>query len=203
MKNKFILLVLGIGFFNMTGAWAAVIESVNSSSNPCCYWGAGEVGWLYTPSQSYSLTGINTKFSGSVDNRTVTIEVYDDAPPNGGNLLGSADFIPVAQAFSGGDFLTPISFVAGQDYFIGFNNIARIGANVTLDTGAGFLDFYSGTSTDGSYDDYFYPDSSEGITNSPILQFVSTLTPVPIPAAVWLFGSALGLLGWMTYRKAA
>jgi hypothetical protein len=29
-----------------------------------------------------------------------------------------------------------------------------------------------------------------------------SLTPVPVPAAAWLFGSALGLLGWMR-RKAA
>jgi hypothetical protein len=29
-----------------------------------------------------------------------------------------------------------------------------------------------------------------------------TFSPVPIPAAVWLFGSALGLLGWMR-RKAS
>ncbi|HJP38568.1 MAG TPA: hypothetical protein QF499_05480 [Gammaproteobacteria bacterium] len=28
------------------------------------------------------------------------------------------------------------------------------------------------------------------------------LTPVPVPAAVWLFGSALGLLGWMRRRAA-
>ena len=28
-----------------------------------------------------------------------------------------------------------------------------------------------------------------------------TLTTVPVPAAVWLFGSALGLLGWVRRRK--
>jgi hypothetical protein len=28
-------------------------------------------------------------------------------------------------------------------------------------------------------------------------------TPVPIPAAVWLFGSALGMLGWMRRRSSA
>ena len=27
------------------------------------------------------------------------------------------------------------------------------------------------------------------------------ITPVPIPASAWLFGSALGLLGWMRRRK--
>ena len=30
-----------------------------------------------------------------------------------------------------------------------------------------------------------------------------TWSVVPTPAAVWLFGSALGLLGWMRWRKAA
>jgi hypothetical protein len=28
-----------------------------------------------------------------------------------------------------------------------------------------------------------------------------TLTTVPIPAAVWMFGSALGLLGWMRRKE--
>jgi hypothetical protein len=30
----------------------------------------------------------------------------------------------------------------------------------------------------------------------------SNLTPIPIPAAVWLFGSAVGLLGWMRRKTA-
>lgn len=34
------------------------------------------------------------------------------------------------------------------------------------------------------------------------LTWTLTTTPVPVPAAVWLFGSALGLMGWMR-RKAA
>lgn len=28
------------------------------------------------------------------------------------------------------------------------------------------------------------------------------VAPVPVPAGVWLFGSALGLLGWMRRKKA-
>jgi hypothetical protein len=29
-----------------------------------------------------------------------------------------------------------------------------------------------------------------------------TYAPVPVPAAVWMMGSALGLLGWMRRRAA-
>jgi hypothetical protein len=56
------------------------------------------------------------------------------------------------------------------------------------------------------------PDSSQSIcanancssSDSPIFLTSGTISgsPVPVPAAVWLFGSALGFLGWMR-RKAA
>lgn len=27
--------------------------------------------------------------------------------------------------------------------------------------------------------------------------FIANISPIPIPPAVWLFGSALGVMGWM------
>lgn len=33
-------------------------------------------------------------------------------------------------------------------------------------------------------------------------QLSGSVTAVPVPAAVWLFGSGLGLLGWMRHKKA-
>ncbi|MGI9341665.1 MAG: hypothetical protein ACR2QV_02375 [Gammaproteobacteria bacterium] len=41
-----------------------------------------------------------------------------------------------------------------------------------------------------------------GGTNMFYDNIVIDVTPIPVPAAVWLFGSALGLLGWMR-RKAS
>lgn len=35
-----------------------------------------------------------------------------------------------------------------------------------------------------------------------LVDFTSTIAPIPVPAAAWLFGSALGLLGWMRRRAA-
>jgi len=59
----------------------------------------------------------------------------------------------------------------------------------------------------------FTPSALLGVVGSSIgpldfsniseLTFTATTTVVPIPAAVWLFGSGLGLLGWMRRRQAA
>jgi hypothetical protein len=44
---------------------------------------------------------------------------------------------------------------------------------------------------------------SGDIAGIPVDYVPSTVNVVPIPATVWLFGSALGLLGWLRRRKAA
>lgn len=45
------------------------------------------------------------------------------------------------------------------------------------------------------------PESTWEVTSS-TFDYTAEVTTVPVPAAVWLFGSALGMLGWMR-RKAA
>jgi hypothetical protein len=66
------------------------------------------------------------------------------------------------------------------------------------------IDSYALGSADDS-GEYFaahiagYGDGDTGNTSG---QFAGS-TAVPIPAAVWLFGSGLGMLGWMRRRKSA
>ena len=96
------------------------------------------------------------------------------------------------------------------------HQVALLAANFTAWTG-----IHAGTRTfeqvvAGAAQDYglVFTDGISGhITNSQTLGFASTsgatiaidnfgAQVVPVPAAVWLFGSALGLLGWMR-RKAS
>ena len=52
----------------------------------------------------------------------------------------------------------------------------------------------------------FWPSIDNMIINEPFNTNISSLTQrtvnsVPIPAAAWLFGSAIGLLGWVRHRQ--
>jgi hypothetical protein len=146
----------------------ALIDSVNQDSNPAMNtWAAADVGWEYTPAINYTLTGVFTKF-GFVrfgDNRTVTVEVYNGVPSNGGRLLRSAGFTPAGGIFSGASF-EPIRLMVGHTYFIGFRNVANLAVNTTGGPEA-LCPTYFSFADDGSYS-----LSESGVDScDPILEF--------------------------------
>ena len=71
---------------------------------------------------------------GAADGRTVTLEIYDELPGEGGTLLRSGTFSAVANQFAGA--FAELTLEAGEDYFIGFRNLAGLGANTTKEAGA-------------------------------------------------------------------
>ena len=79
---------------------AAIIVSINGMDNPdlAASWNVPEVGWLYTPTFSYTISSIVTKF-GSSDGRIVNAEIFSGAP-GALVLLGAGGLIPVAGAFA-------------------------------------------------------------------------------------------------------
>ncbi len=88
--------------------------------------------------------------------------------------LGGAIFM---QGFvAGGDTVT--------DTFFSFNQLVMLDSSWSNLTSVVISDEWNGFSYGGTIDDI-------------------TLTAVPIPAAVWLFGSGLGLLGFLRRRKLA
>jgi hypothetical protein len=192
-----------VSFCIVTGlavsARAAVLETgvnLGDTANPAFYNGEVDEGWLYTPTSSYSLSGISTEFSipfgTSIEDRTVTVVVYaNNTPTNGGSLLGSFNFNSAVAdgALGGGTFSTPLSLAGGTQYFIGFENVGPqsptpnvddLGVNSTGDPGATFL---SNWYTDGGGDTFANEDPNMDNFGQPILAFYAVSVPEP---STWL-----------------
>jgi hypothetical protein len=108
------------------------------------------------------------------------------------------DFL-VSNATDGGDFI--LRRIDNASFSLDSMNLAGLGST----TIGGIA--YSGAGNQVWAD--FNVSGQSGMTNvtsvlfspSDYIQISSFSTAVPIPAAVWLFGSALAGLGWMRRRK--
>jgi hypothetical protein len=215
-------------FVGGSAAYADTIAdgvNVGDAGDSGDYWGASDVGWFYTPASSFSLSGIETKFSipdgTSIEDRTVTVVLYaGGTPANGGTLLGSFGFnsaLADNNTLGGGTFATPISLSAGTQYFVGFENVGPaadstgpniddLGVNFTDDSGATFLSnwYYDapGSSTCNTGAGFACEDTNTDILGQPILAFLtpSPVSATPLPGTLPLFASVLGFIGLGTRR---
>ncbi|UCC21801.1 MAG: PEP-CTERM sorting domain-containing protein [Planctomycetota bacterium] len=147
-----------------------------------------EVGWVYSPDFSYTLTGIQTRFGDTGAPPTgaaeITVEVYYGLP-GAGTLLRSANFYFSGWPgfFIGGSF-EPLQIVAGEDYFIGFRNISYMWLNSAWS--GTMLSAYGDNINDGTYSNIITGDNHI----HPILQFHG----VPEPSTLLLLSFSVILL---------
>lgn len=186
-----------LSFFTALVLSGSVNATVISSEN----FNAGATGWSNNTTTNFGghliLGGYNTFGSGDVISKNFAlsgeqstidlefdfyrIDTWDNEFFNvsaNGAILAQDSY-----TFSGG------SNIGGQAF-----NDEIIHYSLSFDTNLANLALTFSGSLDQSK-----TDESWGIDNLLITQ---TVTAVPVPAAFWLFGSALGLLGWMR-RKAS
>ncbi len=196
----------------------SVVSSVNGGASPADdYWTAASVGWFYTPATSFTLRGVNTQFfaTGGTD-RNVTIELLTAPRFDGGVLLASGAFNTASArgVFGGAAFVSTFDLVANTPYFLGFRNMAPLGAgdfdlvpesellraNFTDDLGAtsfGALRFDFEDS--GQYEF----EMTGGAPAQPMLEFVGVdaVTTVPEPASVVLVAMGLAVMAVARQRR--
>jgi hypothetical protein len=115
---------------------AGYIDNINGSAVPLSLitnMNASNVGWYYTPSFSYTLTGIDTVYASVVTTRVtpiITFEIQTERPINGGVVLGHGTF--QGDSSTGGKYhvdIEPVQLFAGNTYFIDFKNQLGMGLN--------------------------------------------------------------------------
>lgn len=194
MKSLLATVGLALALIGSTGQ-CGVIESFNEGLEPNygAPWYAREVGWLYSPSSSYTLTEITTRFAYE-GSRTITLAVYSAPPLDGGVLLRSANFTPLANAYSGSE-IDPLEVKKGSSYFVAFINVRDVGVNVTYEPnqqtlGPGLYYGFTGSLEKAIFD----TGPQVSVHGQPIIRFVGKEAEVPEPTTLSLFAAAaLGL----------
>lgn len=171
---------------NTEGTWPDGVNYVqvtifDSLSNP------GDIEFLVTPLAALtSSAGSNFGVQAFGFNSNFTLTSANIIDPtgwsmSGGNLDGFGGY-QVREAGTGSNRQNPLSF------------------RITGVTGDAPLD-YAVAGAGGAQGTYFFAAHIAGMTTGPGSAYFGGNTVVPVPGAVWLFGPALGMLGWLR-RKA-
>ena len=139
--------------------------------------------------------------SSGVQLASVTVQAGTASPIGPGSIGGSAS------VFRYENLASPISLVAGESYFISAFFAANSFDRAPADPFQGALVFDSRINSTGlrfgiTGSHVFPTGTSTGFLFS-AASFLIAPSPVPVPAAVWLFGSALiGLMGVARRKRA-
>lgn len=181
-------------------ATSPVIDVINGDETPGFFtFIPNNVGWVYEPSLDYELDGIFSTFSAipnpAPPTRDVVLTFYDAPPADGGNLLRTGTFSAGAAGGDLGVKFDPIAVTAGEDYFIGYEEIAGLGLNI-VDFEVSLpppdflpnpdVQFQSGWYTDPNFSTFNSLEDSPGFS-APILRF----TGVPEPSGLILLAPYL------------
>jgi hypothetical protein len=224
--NKSILLlgplVAGAIALGAGAANAAVIDNVNGSFLPpfLVFGGAiDNIGWDYTPSFSYNLTGISTYFEpvGNPAPVTRTVTVVLESTAGGAPIATGAVSVGPSGGAVGVTF-SPITLTADQTYFVGFENVLGLGLNIVdwfqgvngppnqQPVGTVNLDgWYNGTPPGNNFQNFIPQMVGDQLQvfSAPILNFSGTPvgTPTPEPSTWAMMLAGFASLGFLAYRR--
>lgn len=185
----FLLIFLCLNLFANSAFAQDVVDSINGANSPIDTgpWSATTYGIEYTPGSNYEVARIEANWNGvNGDGRTITIEVYDANPNSGGVKLSEGTFSQTGAGWQGADLNTPVSFVSGEDYFIGFGNPGNnMGRFFLRDPNATNFTVWWGNSP-GDY----VTEDTPGDYHDPIWRFMGTpgagsapVETLPVPAS--------------------
>lgn len=198
-------------FENPTGPSGMVTTGVGTDSFT---WGQGATScflWFCNTSDPSSLTYYDTNFNANVDQTFIAgyLNFY-----NGKIVSGTqAESVDLSLTLN---FTSPSSFSDTFDYGFSLNNVVNPAGDTTTFLSSVPTKFYSYAGTDYYFEltgfgvhshngikliDEIFLKEGKDKTVKLLGQFTSMPSEVPLPAAVWLFGS--GLMGFMAMRRRA